>query len=70
MVPEARRITFLRRATAAPAAGAATVLEAAGLDDARVAAALAAGLLPVETADAAAPALAWVLPPQGALALL
>ena len=48
----------------------ARVREGAGLDDGAVAAALAAGLLPVETADACAPALAWVVDPPAAVELL
>ncbi len=44
-------------------------LEAPGLDEAAVAAALAEGRLPVETACAEGPALAWLLDPAGALAL-
>jgi FO synthase len=46
-----------------------TAREAAGLDEAGVAGALADGLLPVETAAAAGPALAWVADPAGAMAL-
>jgi FO synthase len=45
-------------------------LEAAGLDDAAAAAALAAGRLPVETARAEGTAVAWVLDPSGAMELL
>lgn len=71
-----RTVTFLRRAPwpdpaggpAARAAGA-TAVEAAGLDDASVAAALSAGLLPVETAVAAGSPAAWALPPTPALEL-
>ena len=48
----------------------ARVREGAGLDDAAVAAALEAGLLPVETADASSPALAWVVDPPTAMELL
>ena len=48
----------------------ARVREAAGLDDGAVAAALEAGLLPVETADASSPALAWVVDPPTAMELL
>jgi FO synthase len=48
----------------------ATALEAAGLDDAAVSAALAAGHLPVETAGAeGATPVAWVVPPSEAIAL-
>ena len=70
MPSEAGRITFLRRAADAASPVGARVLESAGMGDADVAAALAAGLLPVETSDPEAPALAWALPPEGALALL
>jgi FO synthase len=69
------RVTLLRRApagaepAAARAAGA-TAWEAAGLDDATAAAALAGGLLPVETAGAAGPAVAWVVAPEAAMELL
>jgi FO synthase len=63
-------VTFCRRvATADPAPARALVLEAAGLDEAGAAAALAAGLLPVETAGGGGPALAWVADPEGAIAL-
>ena len=48
----------------------ARVSEGAGLDDGAVAAALSAGLLPVETADASSPALAWVVDPPAAMELL
>ena len=48
----------------------ARVGEAAGLDDAAVARALEAGLLPVETARAEAPAIAWVVDPPVAMKLL
>jgi FO synthase len=47
----------------------ATTREGAGLDEARAAAALAEGLLPVETEAPDGPALAWVLDPAGAMAL-
>jgi 7,8-didemethyl-8-hydroxy-5-deazariboflavin synthase CofH subunit len=50
-------------------AGGAT-LEAAGLDDARVAEALAAGLLPVETGGASGPAPAFLVDPAEAMELL
>jgi FO synthase len=63
-------VTFCRRtSTADPAPAHALVLEAAGLDEARVAAALAAGLLPVETAAPDGPALAWIADPEGAMTL-
>ena len=63
-------VTFCRRVAAAdPAPARALVLEAAGLDEAGAAAALAAGLLPVETAGADGPALAWIADPEGAMAL-
>jgi FO synthase len=63
-------VTFCRLAPPGerPAAWA-RVREAAGLDEAAVAAALEAGLLPVETALAEGPALAWVAGPDGAMAL-
>ena len=61
----ARRVTFLRRGQSAPA----LVREAAGFTDAEVAAALAAGVLPVATEDLDAPAVAWVADPAGAHAL-
>jgi len=61
----ARRVTFLRRGQFAPA----LVREAPGFTDAEVAAALAAGLLPVATGDLDAPAVAWVADPDGAHAL-
>jgi FO synthase len=48
----------------------ARVREGAGLDDGAVAAALEAGLLPVETAGASSPALAWVVDPPAAMELL
>lgn len=65
-------VTFCRTLSGeAPAgAGRARVHEAAGLDDAAVAAALQAGLLPVETASAVAPAPAWVVDPATAMELL
>jgi 7,8-didemethyl-8-hydroxy-5-deazariboflavin synthase CofH subunit len=59
-------ITFLRR----EGTDAATVREAAGLDDAAVAAALADGLLPVETGVATGSPAAWVASPEAALALV
>lgn len=63
-------VTFCRRATTAhPGPARALVLEAPELDDARAAAALAAGLLPVETDATDGPALAWVADPEGAMAL-
>jgi FO synthase len=57
-----RTVTFVRRGTARPA----VVLEAPGLTDAAVAAALAEGLLPVATDDLDSPAAAWVTDPAGA----
>ena len=65
-------ITFCRTlAAGAPAAGTcARVREAADLDDAAVVAALREGLLPVETARADSPALAWVVDPPVAMELL
>jgi FO synthase len=62
----ARTVTFVRRDQRAPA----LVSEAAGLTDATVAAALAAGLLPVETQSVEGPAAAWVVHPAGASALV
>ena len=61
----ARRVTFLRRGEGTPA----LVREAPGFTDAAVAAALAAGLLPVATRDLDAPAVAWVVDPDAAHAL-
>ena len=58
-------VTALRLA---PAPG--TAREAGGLDDAAAGAALAEGLLPVETARAGSAALAWVLPPAGVMELV
>jgi FO synthase len=58
----AGRVTFLRRGRSAPA----RVREAAGFTDAEIAAALAAGVLPVATGDLDAPAVAWVADPDGA----
>ena len=65
-------VTFCRTLGAdAPAgAGRALVREGAGLDDAAVARALEAGLLPVETARADAPVPAWVADPGLALELM
>ncbi len=65
-------ITFCRTlpAGAAATAGRARVREAAGLDDAAVAAVLEERLVPVETDRADAPALAWVVAPDQAMALL
>ena len=61
-------VTFCRVGEAGAAR--ARVREGAGLDDAAVAAALEAGLLPVEAADASSPALAWVVDPPTAMELL
>jgi hypothetical protein len=65
-------VTFCRTlaAGAAPAAGRARAREGAGLDDAAVAAALGAGLLPVETARAESPVPAWAVEPAVAMELL
>ncbi len=60
-----RHVTFLRRGDTSPA----LVREAIGFTDAEVAAALAAGLLPVATGDCDAPAVAWVVDPDDAHAL-
>ena len=48
----------------------ARVLESAGLTDAVVASTLETGLLPVETAGADSPAIAWVVAPEAAMELL
>ena len=48
----------------------ARVLESAGLTDAAVASTLETGLLPVETAGADSPAIAWVVTPEAAMELL
>ena len=58
-------VTALRLA---PAPG--TAREAGGLDDAAAGAALAEGLLPIETARADSAALAWVLPPAAVMELV
>jgi len=65
-------ITFCRTlpGAAGPDAGHARVREVAGLDDAAVAGILEERLVPVETQDADAPALAWVVAPDQAMALL
>ena len=64
-------VTFCRTVSGTPAGVTrARVGEAAGLDDAAVARALEAGLLPVETARAEAPAIAWVVDPPVAMELL
>ena len=64
-------VTFCRTVTGTPAGVTrARVGEAAGLDDAAVARALEAGLLPVETARAESPAIAWVVDPPVAMDLL
>ena len=64
-------VTFCRTVAGAPAGVArARVGEAAGLDDAAVAAALERGLLPVETERADSPAVAWVVDPPVAMELL
>jgi FO synthase len=65
-------VTFCRTIVgdAAAVAGRARVREATGLDDAAVAAALQAGLLPVETTSPHAPASAWVVDPGVAMELL
>jgi FO synthase len=62
-------VTFCRAVGAGGKAGRATVREADRLDEAAVAAALAEGLLPVETLVGEGPALAWVVAPDAALAL-
>jgi FO synthase len=61
-------VTFCRLAGAGRPTRA-TVREGAGLGEADVAAALADGLLPVETAGSGGPALAWVAGPEDAMAL-
>ena len=65
-------VTFCRTLVGAeaPSAGRARVREAAGLDDAGVAAILGEGLLPVETDRADAPAPAFVADPATAMELL
>ena len=64
-------VTFCQTVTVVPAgATRARVGESAGLDDASAALALEAGLLPVETANADAPAIAWVVEPRVAMELL
>ncbi len=63
-------VTVCRTVPAGAAAGGARAREAAGWDDAAVAAALADGLLPVETARADSPAVAWVADPAVAMELL
>lgn len=60
-----RQVTFLRLGASAPA----LATEAPGFTDAQVAAALAAGQLPIATADLEAPAAAWVVDPPEAHAL-
>ncbi|MFN0089781.1 MAG: 5-amino-6-(D-ribitylamino)uracil--L-tyrosine 4-hydroxyphenyl transferase CofH [Acidimicrobiales bacterium] len=62
-------VTFCRTAER-PEGARARVRERAGLDDSGVAAVLEEGLLPVETARAEAPAIAWVVDPQTAMDLL
>jgi FO synthase len=63
-------VSFCRVAPAdAPAPAWARAREGAGLDEAAVAGALAAGLLPVETGRADGPAIAWVVDPDGAMEL-
>jgi FO synthase len=59
-------ISVLRRAPGARA----TCAEAAGWDEPGIGGALADGLLPVETRDTATAAVAWTLPPAGAMELL
>jgi FO synthase len=64
-------VTFCRTVDGVPAdTGRVRVSEGAGLDDVAVAAALQAGLVPVETASAESPALAWVVEPAVAMELL
>lgn len=58
------------RTSAGARAGWATVREGVDLDDAAIAAALEAGLLPVETARIDGGAAAWVVDPAGAMELL
>ena len=62
-------VTFCRTAEG-PEPARARVRERAGLDDSGVAATLEEGLLPVETARADAPAIAWVVDPETAMDLL
>jgi FO synthase len=63
-------VTICRTVADGAPAGLARAREAAGWDDAAVAQALADGLLPVETARADSPAVAWVAPPAVAMDLL
>ena len=64
-------VTFCRTTPGLPAGPTlARVSEGSGLDDAAVAAALQAGLVPVETEHADSPALAWVVDPPVAMELL
>jgi FO synthase len=64
-------VTFCRTVTGTPAGTTqARVAEAAGLDDPAVAHVLEAGLLPVETSRAEAPAIAWIVDPPVAMELL
>ena len=62
-------VTFCRT-VASGAPHRARVLESPGLTDATVAGALKTGLLPVESADADSPAIAWVVGPETAMELL
>jgi FO synthase len=62
-------VTFCRT-IASGAPDRAQVQEGRELTDAAVAGALEAGVLPVEVAVADSPAIAWVLPPEGAMELL
>lgn len=61
-----RTVTFLRRGSAAPALAA----EGAGFTDATVAAAVAQGILPIETGSVEGPAAAWVVDSADALAMV
>ena len=63
-------VTFCRTLTGSSASKRARALEVAALDDLTVASALQAGLLPIETAQADSPALAWVADPEVAMELL
>jgi 7,8-didemethyl-8-hydroxy-5-deazariboflavin synthase CofH subunit len=59
-------ITFLRRGDTPPA----LATEGAGFTDATVAAALAAGILPIETGSVDGPVAAWIVDPADALAIV
>ena len=66
MSPTHRTVTLLRRGDTPPA----LATEGAGFTDATVAAALAAGILPIETGSVDGPAAAWIVDPADALAIV